>query len=167
MTNSQAVASARASALADRLESGAGSLAAYAERLSDAEWKVIVPGDGRTIGVVVHHVASVYPIEVQLAQKIASGEAIAGVTMDAIHDMNAKHAVENAEASKAETLELLRTNSKAAAELIRAFSDEELDSAKEVSLYGDAVLSAQFFLEDHAVRHSLHHLASVRRAFES
>jgi hypothetical protein len=30
------------------------------------------PGDGRKVGVVVHHVASVYPIEIQLAQTLAS-----------------------------------------------------------------------------------------------
>jgi len=33
-----------------------------------------------------------------------------------------------------------------------------------VSLNADAPLTCQFMLEDHAVRHSYHHLAAIRRA---
>jgi hypothetical protein len=29
-------------------------------------------------------------------------------------------------------------------------------------MYGNALLTTQFFLEDHAVRHSFHHLAKIR-----
>jgi hypothetical protein len=72
--------SKRASVLADRIEQGAANLAAFAESLSDADWQVVVPGDGRTVGVTVHHVGNMYPIEVQLAQTLASGKPIEGVT---------------------------------------------------------------------------------------
>ena len=81
----------RAHALANRLERGAEALAAFADALSDAEWKTRLPNDGRTIGVVVHHVATVYPVEIGLAQTLASGHAISGVTWDVIHAMNASH----------------------------------------------------------------------------
>ena len=53
-----------ANALADRLEQGANALAAFAGGLTDQEWQTRVPKDGRKVGVVVHHVASVYPIEI-------------------------------------------------------------------------------------------------------
>jgi hypothetical protein len=43
-------------------------------------------------------------------------------------------------------------------------SDEDLDRAAKVSLYDDAPLTCQFVLEDHAVRHSYHHLALIRTA---
>jgi hypothetical protein len=43
-------------------------------------------------------------------------------------------------------------------------SDEELNRAAPVSLNSDAPLTCQFFLEDHAVRHSYHHLARIRAA---
>jgi hypothetical protein len=36
-----------------------------------------------------------------------------------------------------------------------------------VSLNADAPLTCQFFLEDHAVRHSYHHLAKIRAALAS
>src|SRR6185503_18293615 len=51
----------RARALADRIEQGANALATFAEGLSDAEWNTAVPGDGRSVGVTVHHVANMYP----------------------------------------------------------------------------------------------------------
>jgi hypothetical protein len=154
----------RADALADRLEHGAAALARFAGALTEQEWKTRLPGDGRMIGVVVHHVADVYPLEVQIAQAVASGKPIAGVTWAVVADMNAKHAGDNATVTKAAAIEHLKRNSAAAAAAVRKFSDEELDRAATVSLKGDATLTAQFVLEDHAVRHSLHHLAKMKAA---
>ena len=153
----------RANLLAERLEQGARALAALATALSDAQWQTPVLKDGRTIGVVVHHVASVYPIEIQLAQTLAAGNAVTGVTMDDIHAMNAAHAKENADVTKEATLELLLRNSAAAAAAIRALTDQELDRAAAASLYADAPITCQFMLEDHAVRHSYHHLARIHK----
>ena len=160
-TPSRAV-SQQAIALAERLEAGARALAAFAASLTDVDWQTPVPHDGRTVGVVVHHVASVYPVEIELAQVLAAGQPVIGVTMDDINAMNANHAAEHAAVTKAAALELLRTNSAAAAAAIRALSDEQLTNAATVSLYADAPLTCQFFLEDHAVRHSYHHLARLK-----
>jgi hypothetical protein len=154
----------RANALASRLEQGAAALATFASTLNDLEWNTRVPKDGRKVGIVVHHVASVYPIEIHLAQELAKGNAITGVTWDVINEMNAKHANEHEAVTKAETIALLRQNSSAAAAAIRALSDEAIDRAAPISLYGDAPLTCQFMLEDHAVRHSFHHLAKVQAA---
>lgn len=156
----------RANTLANRLEQGASALATFASALTDAEWQTRVPKDGRKVGVIVHHVASVYPIEIQLAQALAAGKPVTGVTWDVVHEMNASHAKENNAVTKEATLELLRRNSAAAAAAIRALSDEELDQAATVSLYSDATLTCQFMLEDHAVRHSYHHLARLREALK-
>ena len=154
----------RANALADRLEQGALALATFASTLTDAEWQTRLRKDGRKVGVVVHHVASVYPIEIQLAQQLAAGAPVRGVTMAAIDEMNAAHAKEHDAIAKEKALDLLERNSAEAAAAIRALSDEELDRAAPVSLYADAVLTCQFVLEDHAVRHSAHHLAGIRAA---
>jgi hypothetical protein len=153
-----------ANALADRLEHGARALIAFASDLTDAEWQTRMPKDGRTIGVIVHHVASVYPVEMQLAQTLAEGKPVIGITPDGINVMNARHAAENAGVTKEAAIELLRQNSTAAAAAIRLLSDEQLAQAAPVSLYADAPLTCQFVLEDHAVRHSYHHLARLRRA---
>jgi hypothetical protein len=154
----------RSEILATRLEQGVRALATLAAGLSDAEWATPLPKDGRPIGVVVHHVASVFPLEIQLAQTVAAGNAVTGVTNDDINTMNAAHAAENAGVGKPAALELLARNSAAAAAAIRALSDEELDRATPVSLYSDAPVTCQFVLEDHAVRHNFHHFFRIRRA---
>ena len=156
--------SIRSAALADRLERNASALADFARRLTDAEWRMPTPGDGRSIGVIVHHVASVYPLEVHLAEMMAAGTAIVGVTWATVHEMNAGHAVEHRGVSRPDALALLAEHSAAAADAIRRLSDDDLDRAVPVSLYGDAELTCQFMLEDHAVRHSAHHLARLRAA---
>jgi DinB superfamily len=158
--------SPRANALAERLEQGARQLAAFARKLTPAQWNTRIPGDGRKVGVVVHHVASMYPIEIELAQALAAGKPIAGITWDTVHGINASHARDYDGVGLEEALELLRRNSLAAADAIRALDDEALDRAATVSLNADAPLTCQFFLEDHAVRHSYHHLAKIRGALE-
>jgi len=154
----------RSEALAERLEVGAAALASFASTLTESEWQTRVPKDGRKIGVVVHHVASVYPIEIQLAQALAAGNAVTGVTWDVVHKMNHEHGDTNDGVTKEAALALLASNSAAAAAAIRALSDEELGTAAPISLYSDAPLTCQFMLEDHAVRHSYHHLAKIKAA---
>jgi hypothetical protein len=157
----------RAKALAERLERGARDLAAFASALTDPEWHTRVPRDGRKVGVIVHHVASMYPLEIQLAQTLAAGEPVAGVTWDAVHEINAAQAKEHDAVTKQAAVGLLRRNSAAAAAAVRALTDEQLDQAAPVSLYADAPLTCQFMLEDHAVRHSYHHLARIRVAVKA
>ena len=156
--------SSRANALAERLEQGARELAAFTLTLTDAEWRSRIPNDGRKIGVVVHHVAYMYPIEIQVAQTVAEGRPVVGLTWDDVHAINATHARENDGVTREEALELLRRNSADAAAAIRALDDAALDRAATVSLNADAPLTCQFVLEDHAVRHSFHHLARIKGA---
>jgi hypothetical protein len=157
--------SSRAESLANRIEEGAALLEAFAEGLSEAEWNTPVSAtDRRPVGVIVHHVASVYPIEVGVARVIAGGSPATEVTWDVIADMNAKHAGEQAGTSKADTLTLLRKNSSEAAAAVRKFTDKELDQAAPFGLSYDAPVTAQFVIEDHALRHSWHHLAKIRKA---
>ena len=159
--------SQRSAALAERLEQGAQALASSSRALTDAEWHSRVPKDGRKIGVIVHHVATMYPLEIQLAQTLAEGRPVAGVTWEDVHEMNAGHAKQYDTVTKEMALDLLRRNSAEAAAAIRALSDEQLDRAAPISLNADAPLTCQFMLEDHAVRHSYHHLARIRAALEA
>ena len=157
----------RAEMLADRIEEGASGLAAFAEGLSESEWRTPVSAsDRRPVGVIVHHVASVYPIEIDLARAIASGKAVTDVTWEVVAELNGKHARENAEVTKAAAIELLRRNSREAAAAVRAFADDELDQAASFSLSFGAPVTAQFVIEDHSLRHSWHHLARIRKALD-
>ena len=154
--------SRRAELLAARIEEGAAALAEFAKGLSDVEWGTHTsPTDRRTVGQIVNHVALVYPIEIDLARAIACGKAVTDVTWQVVAELSAGHAREHAKVTKAEALNLLRKNSREAAEAVCAFSDEELDRAAPFSLSFGAPVTAQFVVEDHALRHSWHHLARI------
>ena len=80
--------------------------------------------------------------------------------------MNAAHAKEYDAVTREEAIEVLHRNSAAAAAAIRALTDADLDRAAKASLYSDAPITCQFMLEDHAVRHSYHHVFRIRRTLE-
>ncbi len=138
----------------------------FAATLTDAEWQTRLPKDGRKIGVIVHHVASQYMLEIKVALMVLDGQPIKGLTNADVDAVNGAHAKEFEGATKAQALELLKQNSAGVAATIRGLSDEDLDRAVPVSLYEDAPLTCQMVLEDHAVRHSYHHLAIIRAALK-
>ena len=157
----------RANALADRLEQGARALAAFASALTEAEWQTRLPKDGRKIGVVVHHVANMYPLEIQLAQTLAGGKPIDG------RDLGRRQRDECRGTPRRTTPSRRRPRSicsSATAPRPRPPSGRSATRSsigpRTVSLYADAPLTCQFLLEDHAVRHSYHHLARIRAALK-
>lgn len=153
----------RAEALADRIEEGAAELAAFAAKLSAEQWRTPVSAtDRRPIGIIVYHVGAMYPIEIDVARAIAGGKAVTDVTWEVVANLNAGVAKEQAEVTKDAALETLRRNSREAAARVREFTDEELDRAAPFSLSYGAPMTAQFVIEDHALRHSWHHLARIR-----
>src|SRR5215471_18538596 len=87
------VTSRRANELATTLEQGMRALSEFAATLTDAEWNSSpLVTDRRKVGVIVHHVATMYPLEIELAQVVATGAPITGVTWDVVAGINAKHA---------------------------------------------------------------------------
>ena len=156
--------SRRSDLLADRIEEGAATLAAFAKDLSDEQWRATVPKDGRTVGVTVHHVASIYPIEMDVVQAVAQGGAVTDVTWDVVAQINAGHASEHAACTKDEAIALLQKNSRAAAQAVRALTDEQLDRAAPFSLSYGAPMTTQFIIEDHPLRHPWHHLYRMKAA---
>src|SRR5688500_17901076 len=94
------------------------------------------------------------------------GKPVRDVTSTAVVHLHAGHVKQYPGVTKEAALDLLRRNSSAAAVAIRSLDDEDLNQAAPVSLNSDAPLTCQFLLEDHAVRHSYHHLARIRAALE-
>lgn len=154
----------RAETLADRVKRGANELITFVEGCSMAEWQTLIPGDGRTVGVLAHHVASAYPVEIDLVETLASGEAIAGVSWKMVDQMNAEHAQAQANCTREETLALLHQNSVTAANAIRQLSNEQLDKVAPISLNWDAPLTTQYFIEEHPISHPFRHLMDIRAA---
>ena len=157
----------RSNALAERLERGVQAIIDFASNLTDAEWQTRVPHDGRTIGVTVHHVGNMFPLEMQVARLLAAGNAVEGVTVELVAEVNAKHAKEFDAVTRQEAIDFVRANGAAAAAEIRGLTDAQLDSAATLSYNSDAPLTCQFWLEDHPVRHSYHHLARMKAALRA
>lgn len=82
---------------------------------------------GRSVGVIVHHVVSVYPIEIQTACAIVRGAPLTGLIWGAVAHLNADHARENVSITKTAAIDLLRRNSREAADADHRFTDKELD----------------------------------------
>jgi hypothetical protein len=156
--------SSRAQALADRVEAGAREIMTFVENCTHENWQTIVPNEGRSVGVFVHHVASMYPAELDLIKLLTSRQAIKDLTTEMVDQINADHADEQANVTKEEALELLQRNSAAAVKEICELSDEQLDRAAPISLHWDAPLTAQYFIEQHPLSHPYAHLDSIQTA---
>ena len=153
--------SERARNLAHQFEQANHELIATVERLSDAQWRTKTVGDGRSVGVVAHHVAGSHQGLAGLVQKIASGEPVPAITMDMIHQGNAAHAAQHANCTKAETLALLRQNGAAAVATVRGLGDPELDRSATLPM---GTMSAAQLIEGVLIGHVHDHHGSIRQA---
>ena len=144
-----------AHALADRLEQGPARLTTFASALTTWSGKPVSPGGPRSASSCITSPAST--AEIQLAQTLAGGKPVMGVTLDAVNEMNAGHATENDAVTKAggagsapgQTARQPRLQSGLSA---TRSSLRPLRVALTLMLH-----HGQFVLEDHAVRHSYHH----------
>src|SRR5262245_21557276 len=86
---------AKAEALAKQFEAKVQEATAVLERLSDADWKKTTSSEKWTVGVVAHHLAGAHEPIAGIIKGVVSGQARGDMTMDMLHDMNAKHAKEH------------------------------------------------------------------------
>ena len=151
---------ARAEQLAKKFDEACGEMNTTVEKLSDADWKKTTSGEKWTVGVVAHHVAVSHAGIAGLVDMVAKGKPLPNMTMDMIHEGNAKHAKEHANTSKVETLALLKENGSKAAGVVRGLSDEELERSAKV-LGGPPMTSAQV-IEAILINHVNEHLGSIK-----
>jgi hypothetical protein len=142
----------------DALISG---FSAYVEGLTDAQWNTLVPKEGRTAGVLAHHIAgSTVPIA-QACAALANGQDFS-LTKQMLDGFNAHHAAEHAGATKAETLALLKSNALAATAVIRSLADSQLDNTGAVALFGGQQVSAQTLAQSAWIDHISDHWNSIK-----
>ena len=153
--------SARAEALAKRFEGRAAELGHTIERLTDADWKKVTSAEKWSVGVTAHHVAGGHEAIAGIVKAVAGGQSMPPLTMKMLDEMNAKHAVEHANCTKAEALALNRTGAVAAAAMVRGLSDAALDRSGTV-LTGMPAMTAQQFIEGVLIGHIDEHLATIR-----
>ena len=153
--------SERARNLAQQFEQANHGLITTVERLSDDQWRTKTPGDGRSVGVVAHHVAEGHKTLAGLAGTIAHGQPVPALTMDMVHQGNAAHAAQHANCTKAETLALLRQNGAAAAATVRGLGEAELDRTATLPL---GTMTAAQVIERILIGHVHDHHGSIHKA---
>jgi hypothetical protein len=153
---------AKSEALARQYETKVQDATAVLEKLSDADWKKTTAGEKWPVAVVAHHVAGSHEGISRIVKTVASGQVMPGITMDMLHDMNAKHAQEHANVGKAETVALHKKNAAAAAAAVRGLSDEQLARSATV-LQGMPAMTVEQIITNILINHVDEHIASIRK----
>ena len=147
--------------LAKQFEAKANEATGVLERLSDADWKKVTTAEKWSVGVTAHHIAASHELIAGIIKTIADGQPGPNISMDVIHGMNAKHAQDSANCTKAETLALHKQGAAAAAATVRGLSDAQLDRTGAV-LAGMPPMSAAQLAGGLLVGHIDEHLGSIR-----
>jgi uncharacterized damage-inducible protein DinB len=136
----------------------------FAHACSDTQWQIIVPGEGWSVGVVLHHIAEGHASVMRWLEAMARGDAVTD-TVDDIDTRNVEHAERASDIGIAATVELLRRNGARTEAALRSLTDEQLvrtapfGPADGQSLPVAAMAAA-------ASRHTREHLAHARLAVE-
>jgi len=154
---------AKSEALAKQFEAKVQDATATLEGLSDADWKKKTGGEQWTVGVVAHHVAGSHEGIAGIIKTVAAGQPMPSFTLDALHEMNAKHAREFADVSKADTLALHKKNAAAAAAVVRGLSDDQLAKSGTV-LAGMPAMTVEQIVTNILIHHIEDHVGSIKKA---
>ena len=153
---------AKSETLAKQFEAKADEATKVIESLSDADWKKTTAAEKWSVGVVAHHIAVAHETIGGIIKNVADGKAEGpGIPMDAIHEMNAKHAQDFSGCSKSDTLALHRKNAAATAGLVRGLDDAQLARSGNV-LVGIPAMSAEQLAGGLLCGHVDEHLGSIR-----
>ena len=159
--NLEELMGARAEALAKQFEAKVADMTKAIEKLSDADWKKVTAAEKWSVGVTAHHVAVSHEGIAGVVKGVASGQSMPPFTMAMLDEMNAQHAKEHAQCTKAETLAAHKKGAAAAAALVRGLTDAQLD-AKGTVMTGMPAMSAQQVIEGVLIHHVAEHLGSIR-----
>jgi hypothetical protein len=151
----------RAEKLAEQVEQVTEQVIAAAQRCTDAQWRGPCADDGRTVGVVVDHVAGAYPVVGGWVRSIATGQALPQITQEMIDQSNAEHARRHPDPGRQETIERLRRHGAEAAGLVRGLDDDQLDRTGEMPVFGGQALSAEQVVRSVLIGHPSGHLKSI------
>jgi hypothetical protein len=129
----------RSGRLADQFESALENFIGVIESLTNDQWRMRgrnTPGqrindedEARPLGVIAHHVAVNQSVIMGRIQLVLHDEPTPPADFKQI---NANHANEYADTTKAEVLTLLRSSGEQIAKDLRAIPDEKLDKAREL-----------------------------------
>jgi hypothetical protein len=136
-------------------------LAGLVEACSDEQWRRTTASEGWTVAAVAHHAGEVQQAFTRIVERLARGETYSPqISMDQIHESNARHARDFAGVGKPEALDVLRASEAAMLRLLRALDDERLGAP--AGDYGGNELSVEQVIEWVVIGHVREHLQSIQ-----
>jgi len=144
-----------------QLQAKAGEAVATLEKLNDTDWKKVTAAEKWTVGVTAHHLARALEAVPGIVTGIASGApSRANFTRATLDELNAQHAREHANCSKAETLALFQKNAATASAVLRGLTDDQL--AKSGTVFTDAPpMTAEQLIMLGLLNHIDEHMGSI------
>ncbi|HXU23435.1 MAG TPA: DinB family protein [Tepidiformaceae bacterium] len=129
------------------------------ESMTEADWKRPCAGETWPAGVTAHHAAeSIGPLS-GIVQAMASGGPVPPITPEALDAMNAQHAQREANCTREQTLQLLRTGGEEAVRTLRAIPDDGFARTAVFGPMGET--SAENFAKAVLIGHLQAHGSSV------
>lgn len=153
--------SARSESLASKVEQANNALLTATEGTSADQWRANCAEGDWTQGFAAYHAAASIASISGIVQAIANGEKLPPMTMADIDQNNSGQVKEHANRTREEALGLIRTNAPAATQMVRGFSDEQLDR-KASLLIGMPEMSVAEVIEMLLVGHPTGHIQSMR-----
>ena len=118
------------------------------------------------MSVVAHHVATAHPRIARRVESFAHREAVPARQPELFDERNARHWRDNPEPEQVATIELLRQNAAAVAELLASLSDADLERTASEGP-GEPVMTTAEVIEQRQIGHVRAHLASIKTVFGS
>src|SRR5262245_12193479 len=150
-------------ALARQFEGKARDAVATLEKLGDEDWQRVTAAENWTVGVTAHHLARGLVAVAGLVTGIVSREPSRDhFTRAMLDEMNAQHAKEHADCTRAETLTLLQTGAAMAFAVVRGLTDDQL--ATSGTVFTDAPpMTAEQLIRLGLLGHIDDHMESIRK----
>ena len=154
---------ARTEALARQLDGKVRDAVATLQKLGDADWKKVTTAERWTVGVTAHHLAGGLEAVAGIVTGLVSGGPSRGpFTRAMLDEMNARHATEHADCTRAETLALFRKGAATASAVVGGLSDDQL--AKSGTVFTDVPpMAAEQLIMLGLVGHIDEHMGSIRK----
>ncbi len=151
----------KSAALAKQFEAKVEEALATLENLSDADWRKVTEAEKWSVGVTAHHFASALGPIAHMVKALVAGQR-GNFTRAMFDEMNAKHAKDHAQCTKAETIALFRKGAAATAAVLRGLSDDELSKSGTV-LTEAPPLTAEQLITGGLLAHLDEHFGSIRK----
>jgi Mycothiol maleylpyruvate isomerase N-terminal domain len=157
---------AKSEALTKQFEAKVQEAVSVIEKLSDAEWKKVTEAEHWTVGVTAHHLATAFEPVAGIVTTIVTGQSRGNFTKAMLDEMNARHAQEHANCTKAETIALLKRGAVTAATVVRGLDDDQL--AKRGTVFTDAPpMTVEEVIASGLITHIDAHIGSIRKTVDN